>query len=436
VLGEQCRRRAAGFQTLRQALVDPPLPRPGDVFVERLADQRVAEARPPGAQLRQQAPFDRLFDPCLIPGKLAHQIEVEGEAGDRRHLHRVAGRTAERLGAEQDRIAHGVRDRQLVPGRQLQPLVAGLQPPARRQRSGQLLHKKGHARGASVERGRQHRADGAAKHLGCQRGRILAVERCHHQLAEAAQPAEVGAHATHRMAARDLVAAIGAEQEQRLALERPGQRGQQLQGRVVGPVQIIEEDNGGRAPGDRGKGPAQRLEEGRAVALRGRRPKLGEQAGEVAGERGADQQRGLIAQPGAQRGGDRAIRDGTLNDRLATEDVEVSGGERFIDEPRLADARLARQQQQAALTIVERGQRRRQHAQFAFAPHERPVDHERVLLSLVDQHIDPRAPSHRCGPRLAVRPMLPLGGERPGVGVRHCCCRLVRHHRRPPFASA
>jgi len=47
------------------------------------------------------------------------------------------------------------------------------------------------------------------------------------------------------MVAGQLVAAEHAQDEQRLLVERPGQRGQQLQRGLVGPLQVVQQQRGG-----------------------------------------------------------------------------------------------------------------------------------------------------------------------------------------------
>jgi hypothetical protein len=69
------------------------------------------------------------------------------------------------------------------------------------------------------------------------------------------------------VAARDLVAAVDADQEQRHPVQGAGEGGQKVQGRAVAPVQVVEQDRQRLSLGQRGEGRAQRLEQCGAIAL-------------------------------------------------------------------------------------------------------------------------------------------------------------------------
>src|SRR4030095_15535859 len=95
--------------------------------------------------------------------------------------------------------------------------------------------------------------------------------------------AQLAAQAPDRVAPRQLVAAEGPQDPQGLGGQGRGQGGQQLQGGVVGPLEVVEEQRRRAAGRDRGQGQADGLEQGGPVALGGRRAEAPRQQGEEGG---------------------------------------------------------------------------------------------------------------------------------------------------------
>ena len=114
-------------------------------------------------------------------------------------------------------------------------------------------------------------AGGSRQRLREQLRRLVEVERSQRQLVELARAAQVVAQAADPVGAREAVGAVGGDHEQRQLTQRLGERGQDLQRRLVGPLQVVEEDDGVALGRDRGERRAQRLEQRR----RGRRPPPG-----------------------------------------------------------------------------------------------------------------------------------------------------------------
>jgi hypothetical protein len=97
--------------------------------------------------------------------------------------------------------------------------------------------------------------------------------------------------------ARHLIAAVGTKDQHRRRLERSVQVKQQLGGRVVRPLEVIEEHHGGLPARDLLQEVADRLEQGRLIGVGCRCAELWE-----------DQREMLRERPGTtQAGGDRAL---------------------------------------------------------------------------------------------------------------------------------
>jgi hypothetical protein len=163
--------------------------------------------------------------------------------------------------------------------------------------------------------------------------------------------AELAAHPPDRVPPRQLVAAERPEDEQRLGVHRPGQGGQQLQGCVVGPLEIIQEQRRRVPGGDRRQRQADGLEQGRAVALGRGRAELREQQRQVGGQRPLDQPAApLRAQLRPQHLHDGTERGGPSLDPEALEHLQAGAGQQPSCQGGLAHAGLAGQQDQRPTT--------------------------------------------------------------------------------------
>jgi hypothetical protein len=159
-----------------------------------------------------------------------------------------------------------------------------------------------------------------------------------------------------------LVAAVGADEQQALVAQAAQQRGEELERRAVGPVDVLDGEEHRRLGGEAVQQRPQQSEEARLrdrVAgprdtlggLLGRMAdaQLGQQPAEVAGP-GADQllegRRRQLAREAAERGGDRRVGEpvGAEGQAVAAQDARAALDREALElaqQPRLADARLA-----------------------------------------------------------------------------------------------
>ena len=158
------RGRAARLQALAELAVQLAAAQPGNVAVERLADEGVAERGPAVALLADQADLQQLPHPVLV-GEPRHHLELEALAGDRRRLGRGPARGAEVAVAQQHRVAHGLRDRDLAALGQLEPGCPGCSRPSPAERAGQLLDEERQPLGAVVDGAHQRPRRRAAEQL-------------------------------------------------------------------------------------------------------------------------------------------------------------------------------------------------------------------------------------------------------------------------------
>ena len=112
-------------------------------------------------------------------------------------------------------------------------------------------------------------------------GRLLERQRAQHELVEPAGAAQVVAQAPHAVVAREPVGAVGGDHQHRQLAERLGERRQQLERRLVGPLQVVEDDQRVPLGGDGGERAADRLEQRRAIGGRRGRSELGQQQREL-----------------------------------------------------------------------------------------------------------------------------------------------------------
>ena len=184
-----------------------------------------------------------------------------------------------------------------------------------------------------------------AGHRGGEQRRVGALERPQRQLERLADPAQLAAQAAKPVrVGRHLVARDRDEQERHVA--QPGRdAGEQQEGGLVGPVEVVEHDRGGTARGHLRECAAQRLDERRLARVERGQAELRQQRSEVRGEPPA-RLRDLRGPPHALPEGlrDRVVRLGDRRARAAAERQDVRLGERVAGEARLADAGLARDQ--------------------------------------------------------------------------------------------
>ena len=291
VLGDHLRR---GVQPLRHVAVQRAPAQQRQLAVERVAHERMPEGHLAGRPVDQDAAADRLLRPLLEAGDGEHRLGVEALAGDGGHGHGRPRRRRQAGRPEQHRVADAVGQRQLLAVAQLEPGRPGVQPPARGEGEPELRDEEGNAARAVADGLAQARRGRRPEDLREQGGGGGGVQRLQRDLAQAVVAPQLAAEAPDRVAARDVVAPVGADEQNRVNLERPGQRGQHVERRLVGPLEVVEEHGHRRARRRAREHRPDRLEERRPVRGRGRQPQLGQQRGEEAGQRRLEQ---ILARP-------------------------------------------------------------------------------------------------------------------------------------------
>jgi hypothetical protein len=188
MLGDHRGGRPLGLQPLCDRPVQGRTPRPGDLAIEGVADQGVPERHASGLGLGHDAAAEQLVRPFPQLRDVRHQLGIE-RLPDRGRRHDRAASVVRQPGrAEQDRVPHAVREREVLAFQQLQAGRARLESPTRGQRRPELLDEEGDAVGP-VEHG-------AAQRRGCcsqgpleQGGGGLGVERLDRDLPEVPCPA-------------------------------------------------------------------------------------------------------------------------------------------------------------------------------------------------------------------------------------------------------
>jgi hypothetical protein len=390
----------------------------------------VAERRARRLGLRDQAVVDQL-EQAALGGQLGDDVDVERLAGDRRCLGGAARVRRQRRRPHEHGVAYGRGNGQRAVLGQLDAVRAGPQKVSGAQRGGQLLDEERDALRAVVDHARERRGDRLAQDARGQVRRPGWVERLQRQLVQAAGAAELRAQPPQRVPARQLVGPVRADHEQRQLSQRVGERGQHLEGRVVGPVQVVDHDDGGRARRDRRERAAERLDQRRLVAAGRGLADLGQHHGQVPAQRAAARQAvGRAAQVRAQRGDQRGVRLGARLAGGAAQYGESRLGRRDVGQPRLPDAGLTAQQHDAARTLAGAVNGRAEPLALAVAPDQRWSRHGAMLSRLTRQREQPAAHA-RC----LLRPSA-CHGRRPAQHARRGVDRTLAGQAQPRRTAA
>ena len=202
---------------------------PGHVLVERVARERVSERGAAGLGLDDQAAREQLVEAGLVSER-RDELDVELDPRHSGRLGGGAGRRRQVAGAQEHRVADGLRQRHLAVQRELDAVVPALQAPAGLQRGGQLLDEERRAAGAVVQRCEASRGEGASPST-CSASAAVpsAVSGSSVSSSQAAAAAQLVAQPSQPVRARDLVRAVGGDDEQRQLAQRRGERGEQLE---------------------------------------------------------------------------------------------------------------------------------------------------------------------------------------------------------------
>jgi hypothetical protein len=331
--------------------VEVPASGPRDLGVESFLGEGVAEGAGAGGALLQQPDLDQLGD--SVGGRqLGGEAEVELPAEHGGCLGRFATLGRDLADADEDGLADRVGNGNFVPLDQLEPRAVGAQRAPRLQRDDELLDEEGGAEGAVVHRPGEGGGRRLGQQLSQQRLDPCLVERLQRQLFQQPGPAQLVPQPAQPVFPREAVGAVGAEGEDRHLPQRRGQRSQQLQRRVIRPLQVVEDDDGGPLSAEVREGAADSLEDRRPFALVGGFAELGQEQGEVGEERAAAGERiGVGAQPRPQGGDDRPVGDGGAVGCGAVED-DLGPVRGFLGEAALADPGLAGEEQERAVPFL------------------------------------------------------------------------------------
>ena len=216
------------------------LPFPGeDGGVDGLGQQRMAE--PEAARLR-------LGDQDAALHRRAERV-AQGAVGQLRG--RVEQRVADLASGRRGQAQHALR-LMVEAGDALQQQVAqSLREPRAllARHSEKLLSVEGVALGTGGDLLRQRRGQGTAGMSRDQRRQLVALERA--ELENERRSGALGpvGKPPHPLGRRGLVGAVGGEQQDRLAVEVVREEDDEIERRVIGPVQILEHEQHGRGSG-------------------------------------------------------------------------------------------------------------------------------------------------------------------------------------------
>ncbi len=322
---------------------------PGHVGVERLPGERVPEAPRARERLRDHARLDDLRE-AGGARRACHQVHVEGLAGHRGGIRRGA-RLAGQLGdAHQHRVPDARRERHLAGLRKLEPTRARAHRARHPKRPGELLDEEGQPLGAVMDRACEGRRRRASEHPREQLARLVLVERPERQLLEQAASPELVTQAPQPVVPREAVRPVGGHHQQRGPAQRLGERREQVERRVVGPLEVVEHDQRVPLVGHAREGGVHRLEQRGAVAGRRGLAELRQYQGEMSVQ-GPEVRQALRigAQVGAQRGDHRAVGSAGSLGGAAPQRRLARLARQLLGEPCLAHPGLAREEHERSV---------------------------------------------------------------------------------------
>ena len=239
----------------------------------RLAHERVREPEAPGRgalvdQPRRDRGVELLREPLVA--RLAgggHVGQREVLAGDRRHPHRPHRELGQPREPLVDHRPHADRDAGARRGHERGAGLAGVRL---EQLADQLLDEQGVAAGPRVQdggerRGRRPRAEPGAREL----RRLGLGEAAERHAREAARTGELGEELGER--GPRVLLPDRARDEQRRPADRPDHVREHLERGAVGPVEVLDDQEHGSAPGRLADRRRDRLEQAMAGVLAGGR---------------------------------------------------------------------------------------------------------------------------------------------------------------------
>lgn len=247
-------------------------------------------------------------------------------------------------------------------------------------------------------------------------GDLGAVEAGQFEALDGAQPVEFGEEGPERVAPVDVVGAVAGEDEEAAGAQGAEEVGDEAAGGGVGPVQVLDDEDDGAGGGEVFEETGGQVEEAGGAFLAGAGEggfaEVGQEPGEFAllpGGAGGELL-GEQAAQGAQHGGERGEGQSfgaALHAGAEGDEGPVSGGfgGELLQEPGLADAGLAADQQGPGFSCPYLRQRPAEGVEFCGASDEDRAD--RLVFHAGEHRI--RLPhrggpaGRRCGPRGPVR---------------------------------
>ncbi len=168
---------------------------------------------------------DGVFDTILRKVDEAQQQRIrERPLGAGHHLHHTARVVTEAVEAGEQQVAQALRQ-------------GALGAP------GDLLDEEGDALRAHLQPLQRRRGRRASRDLCDQLADRMVVESRHGHPFEQSRPRGLADEPAHRVASAHIVGAAGDEQQEAATVERAQQEGEDREGRVVGPVQVFDDDD-------------------------------------------------------------------------------------------------------------------------------------------------------------------------------------------------
>jgi hypothetical protein len=408
VAGGQLRRLDAGHEGSRQVVGRSPVQRErrgdGDVAAgqRRIGRQRLAVSGvDPRPLARERVAVDgvareRMAEDVAALGLVDHQHVVLDGIAERRievGILQAGDRGQQPVG---HRAAPGRRDAQQLLGGWVQALDAGEQDVAQGQRQligvraalhrvEDLLDEERVALGALMDlvhepRGRRLAQDGLELTRDLRAAEALELDALHRP---DALPS--GDERAQRMAAVQLVGAEADDHEHAVRVERAHEQGHEVERRAIGPVEVLDHEHERALGGEPLDHADDQLEQtGRAAVAQRRRAgravgvEVGQhlrQLGAGRPDEGIELLGGRIAHERAERVRERAERqalaahlDATAREHPGARRARALG--RLLDEPRLAHAGLAAEEDDCGIARDGGIEGRRQRSQLGVAAHE------------------------------------------------------------------
>ncbi len=345
-----------GLDRLRRALVQPRPAQRGEIVEHRLAHERVAEAEVADAARHDDARHDRRIEVVEAAvggesggvGEEAHVDLGSDHRADGQHVERAVGEPCQ---ASAHHVADGLRYR-------LRPAGIGVGPALAGEERGQLGHEEGVAARAPVHPGRGGGGGELAGDARHHRGHVVGVEAGEREAPDVGHPGDRSQGSRQRSGIAEIGWAVAARHHRAGDGELGDHVGQQLERRVVGPVEVVDHDQHRYLGADLAHHPCDLIGEvegrGRRAALARRRVGADQRGDERSlGEGGfcdlgvrrtalVDEQRAHRFHPRPQRRRHRTF------DALSVGDDETGPAGtscQLVEQGRLADARLALDEQ-------------------------------------------------------------------------------------------